>query len=83
MVTNASSMCLKVIRLVFAITSGIFYFVALKGYEAINIKIARGQLKNIHELPKIPKKTKESSREQTEISVDVFKSTMYELIPCF
>ena len=60
-----------------------FCFVASKGHEAINIRIAQRQLKNIYELPKIPKKTKENVREQTDISVDVFKSTMFEIIPFF
>ena len=57
-----------------------FCLVASKGLEAVNIQIKERNIDSISQLPKIPKKKKENTGQQTEISVDVFKSTMYDLI---
>jgi len=48
----------------------------------VNVEITDRNIKSVSQLPKIPKK-KEATGQQTEISVDVFKSTMYDLFHFF
>ncbi|UJR19048.1 hypothetical protein I4U23_022179 [Adineta vaga] len=50
-----------------------------KGHEAVNIQVVERNIKSVSQLPKIPQKKQETS-EQTQISVDIFKSTMYGFI---
>ncbi|CAF1336743.1 unnamed protein product [Rotaria sp. Silwood1] len=52
----------------------------IKGLEAVNIQITERNIKSISQLPKIPKKKKESNEQQMELLKDVFKSAMYDLI---
>jgi hypothetical protein len=61
----------------------VLFFLASKGLEAVNIQVTEINIKSISQFPKIPKKKKENIQQQTEISVDVFKSTMYDLIHFF
>ncbi len=61
----------------------VLFFLASKGLEAVNIQVTERNIKIISQLPKIPKKKKENIQQQTEISVDVFKSMMYDLIHFF
>lgn len=61
----------------------VLFFLASKGLEAVNIQVTERNIKSISQLPKIPKKKKENIQQQTEISVDVFKSMMYDLIHFF
>ncbi len=58
------------------------YFVATRGFEAINIQITERNIRRISQLGKIPKK-KESPQAADQVSGDLFKSTMYELIQLF
>lgn len=55
------------------------YFVAVRGVEAINIEIVERNIRSISQLGKIPKKT-ESFQTASQVSGDLFESTMYELI---
>ncbi|CAF1438367.1 unnamed protein product [Rotaria sordida] len=52
---------------------------AIKGFEAVNIQITERNIKSISQLPKIPRKKKESNEQQMELLKDVFKSTIAEL----
>lgn len=61
----------------------VLFFLASKGLEAVNIQVTERNIKSISQLPKITKKKKENIQQQTEISVDVFKSMMYDLIHFF
>ncbi|CAF1468487.1 unnamed protein product [Rotaria sordida] len=52
---------------------------SIKGFEAVNIQITERNIKSISQLPKIPRKKKESNEQQMELLKDVFKSTIAEL----
>ncbi len=52
-------------------------FVAVRGFEAVNIRIQERYINSISQLPKIPKKKeKKETGDQQQISADLFKSTM-------
>ncbi len=50
-------------------------FLAPRGMEAVNISIEERHINSIAKLPKIPKK--QETNIQSQVSADLFKSTMY------
>ena len=50
-------------------------FLAVRGFEAVNITITDRNIKSISQLPKIPKK-KPDAEGQGELSVGVYKSAL-------
>lgn len=50
--------------------------IAARGFEAVNIDVIERKIDSIKKLPKIPKKS-ETISQQTHVSGELFKSTMY------
>jgi len=50
---------------------------APRGVEAVNVKIQERHIKNGSQLPKIPKKQKETNEHETHVPAELFKSAMY------